>query len=51
MRNGGGLWTTKDVYPYLYHHESAGWLYYLKDSGGNVHFIRPNANVVESVVK
>ena len=47
----GWLWTTKDVYPYLHHHESSEWLYFLKASNGKVHFIRPNANVVESVVK
>ena len=47
----GWLWTTKDVYPYLHHHESSEWLYFLKASNGKLHFIRPNANVVESVVK
>jgi len=47
----GWLWTTADVYPYLHHHESAGWLYFLKASNGRIHFIRANANVVESVAK
>ena len=47
----GWLWTIEDVYPYLHHHESASWLYFLKASNGRIYFIRASANVVESVVK
>ena len=34
----GWCWTGKDIYPWLYRHETAEWIYYLKTSSGKAYF-------------
>ena len=45
------IWTTKDLYRYLYHHESSEWVYFLKTTGGRIYYFRSETNAVESVAK
>jgi len=43
----GWQWTTKDIYPYLYRHNTAIWMYFLREKNGILHFYNHNTKVVE----
>jgi hypothetical protein len=34
----GWCWTGKDIYPWLYRNETAGWIYFLKTLSGKAYF-------------
>jgi hypothetical protein len=43
----GWQWTMKDIYPYLYHNDTAEWMYFLKRKNGIEHFYNHTTKQVE----
>ena len=43
----GWCWTAKDIYPWLYRNKTAGWIYFLKTSGGKAYFFNKASGEVE----
>ncbi len=46
-REYGWLWTRRDVFPHLYHHEGADWLYFIREAGARRAFFNHAIQSIE----
>jgi hypothetical protein len=43
----GWLWTKDGLWPYLFQHDNAEWIYFLLNHQGRMYFYNPSQKVVE----